>query len=270
MVSPKLSRFLSDFTLGFSDGLTVPFALTAGLSSLGRSETVIYAGLAELCAGCISMGIGGYLAARDSSPDTSRVSPLPPVDEEEQGMLSSAGRRSEDEIVDEKCQTSGVADEEEAVLRYLQPLGLPETTVTMVIGAVRSQSGGLSWASERINGMQASRHGTFVEIDTVDKSLLLVSPIFSGLSIALGYLCGGLMPLLPYFFASSVGHGLLWSIIACLIALFVFGAGKSWLLGDGKTSRTRCLWEGLQMMLFGCCAAGAAVLCVRLVDQKWA
>ncbi|TEA18516.1 hypothetical protein C8034_v010900 [Colletotrichum sidae] len=48
MVSPNLARFLSDLTLGFSDGLTVPFALTAGLSSLGRSETVIYAGLAEL------------------------------------------------------------------------------------------------------------------------------------------------------------------------------------------------------------------------------
>ena len=62
--SPYLTRFLSDFTLGFSDGLTVPFALTAGLSSLGRADTVISAGLAELCAGSISMGIGGYLAAR--------------------------------------------------------------------------------------------------------------------------------------------------------------------------------------------------------------
>ncbi|KAI3553448.1 hypothetical protein CABS01_12033 [Colletotrichum abscissum] len=269
MVSHKLSRFLSDFTLGFSDGLTVPFALTAGLSSLGRSETVIYAGLAEICAGCISMGIGGYLAARDSSHnDSSTVQPSP-VDEEEQGMLSSAGRHSEDEIDDEKSLTGGAIDGEETVLRYLQPLGLPETTVAMVIGAVRSRPGGLSWASERINGTQASRLHALVEIENVDKSHLLISPIFSGLSIAIGYLCGGIMPLLPYFFASSVGHGLLWSIIVCLIALFIFGAGKSWLLGDRKTSRTRCLWEGLQMTLFGCCAAGAAVLCVRLVDQKW-
>ncbi|KAF4785183.1 hypothetical protein HER10_EVM0003489 [Colletotrichum scovillei] len=269
MVSPKLSRFLSDFTLGFSDGLTVPFALTAGLSSLGRSETVIYAGLAEICAGCISMGIGGYLAARDSSHnDPSTVQPSP-VDEEEQGMLSSAGRHSEDVIDDEKHLTGGAIDEDGAVLRYLQPLGLPETTVAMVIGAVRSQSGGLSWASERINSTQANRPDAFVEVDTIDKSRLLESPIFSGLSIAIGYLCGGMVPLLPYFFASSVGHGLLWSIVVCLIALFIFGAGKSWLLGDGKTSRTRCLWEGFQMTLFGCCAAGAAVLCVRLVDQKW-
>ena len=51
---PTLSRFLADFTLGFADGLTVPFALTAGLSSLGETKTVIYAGAAEICAGSIS------------------------------------------------------------------------------------------------------------------------------------------------------------------------------------------------------------------------
>ncbi|PSS00884.1 VIT family-domain-containing protein, partial [Coniella lustricola] len=61
---PSLTRFLADFTLGFADGLTVPFALTAGLSSLGQTETVIYAGMAEICAGSISMGIGGYLSAK--------------------------------------------------------------------------------------------------------------------------------------------------------------------------------------------------------------
>lgn len=51
---PTLSRFLADFTLGFADGLTVPFALTAGLSSLGETKTVLYAGMAEICAGSIS------------------------------------------------------------------------------------------------------------------------------------------------------------------------------------------------------------------------
>jgi hypothetical protein len=52
---PTLSRFLADFTLGFADGLTVPFALTAGLSSLGQTDTVIYTGMAEICAGSISI-----------------------------------------------------------------------------------------------------------------------------------------------------------------------------------------------------------------------
>jgi hypothetical protein len=54
-------RLISDATIGLSDGLTVPFALTAGLSALGDTKLVIYGGLAELIAGAISMGLGGYL-----------------------------------------------------------------------------------------------------------------------------------------------------------------------------------------------------------------
>jgi VIT1/CCC1 family predicted Fe2+/Mn2+ transporter len=57
-------RIISDATIGLSDGLTVPFALTAGLSALGDTKVVIYGGLAELIAGGISMGLGGYLGAR--------------------------------------------------------------------------------------------------------------------------------------------------------------------------------------------------------------
>lgn len=56
-------RIISDATIGLSDGLTVPFALTAGLSALGNTQLVVYAGLAELIAGAISMGLGGYLGA---------------------------------------------------------------------------------------------------------------------------------------------------------------------------------------------------------------
>ena len=55
-------RIISDAIIGLSDGLTVPFALTAGLSTLG-TRTVIFAGMAELIAGAISMGLGGYLGA---------------------------------------------------------------------------------------------------------------------------------------------------------------------------------------------------------------
>ena len=58
------SRVLSDAIIGLSDGLTVPFALTAGLSALGDTKVVIYGGLAELIAGAISMGLGGYLGAK--------------------------------------------------------------------------------------------------------------------------------------------------------------------------------------------------------------
>ena len=61
----KLStRVVQDAILGISDGMTVPFALTAGLSTLGNTRLVIIGGVAELCAGSISMGLGAYLAAR--------------------------------------------------------------------------------------------------------------------------------------------------------------------------------------------------------------
>jgi len=66
-------RVISDATIGLSDGLTVPFALTAGLSALGSSRIVIFGGLAELIAGAISMGLGGWLAARGEA-----YSPSPP------------------------------------------------------------------------------------------------------------------------------------------------------------------------------------------------
>ena len=55
---------MSDFTIGLSDGLTVPFALTAGLSALGDARVVVFGGLAELVAGAISMGVAGYLGAK--------------------------------------------------------------------------------------------------------------------------------------------------------------------------------------------------------------
>jgi hypothetical protein len=58
------ARFISDAIIGLSDGLTVPFALTAGLSALGDTKVVIFGGLAELTAGAISMGLGGYLGAK--------------------------------------------------------------------------------------------------------------------------------------------------------------------------------------------------------------
>jgi VIT1/CCC1 family predicted Fe2+/Mn2+ transporter len=57
-------RIISDSILGLSDGLTVPFALSAGLSALGNTKVVVLGGLAELAAGAISMGLGGYVGAR--------------------------------------------------------------------------------------------------------------------------------------------------------------------------------------------------------------
>jgi len=60
-------RVVSDAILGLSDGLTVPFALTAGLSAIGTSRLVVLGGLAELMAGAISMGLGGFVGAKSEA-----------------------------------------------------------------------------------------------------------------------------------------------------------------------------------------------------------
>ncbi|KAK5990515.1 Vacuolar iron transporter cccA [Cladobotryum mycophilum] len=251
--SPWLTRFLSDLTLGFADGLTVPFALTAGLSSLGRTDTVIYAGLAELCAGSISMGIGGYLSARDELP-SSTVDIAGDGDEEEtRGMLRGASGGGS---IDEK---DGEA-QEELLRQHLEPLALPEDILDGIMSNLKDRPDGLNSVTRKLL-VQKETPGNDSTINQ-----LPISPIASGLSISLGYVIGGLIPLLPYLFAATVGMGLRWSIGVCLVALMVFGAGKSWLLrGGGVSDLTRCLWEGVQMLVLGSLAAGASVLCVTLL-----
>lgn len=248
---PSLPRFLADFTLGFADGLTVPFALTAGLSSLGQTDTVIYAGMAEICAGSISMGIGGYLSAKGEAggADNSNAGSMCDEDENEK-----AGR-----VVD----------------RYLAPLDLPPE----LLGLVREHVG--------TSGSIAAALGRELAHDTEDGDGHVVSrPAISGLSVALGYLIGGSLPLFPYFLVGHVGDGLLWSFIVCVVALFAFGFTKDFVLhrkkeGDevwvnekklGKqgwrwADLRRSSWEGCQIVMLGSIAALAAVFCVRLFDR---
>lgn len=257
-MKPSLARFLSDFTLGFSDGLTVPFALTAGLSSLGRSDTVLLAGLAELCAGSISMGIGGYLAAKDEAPrttiqhDEQRDSSS---DEESQSMLHHDGSR------DEQGYGEKLADDvdEDLIRQHLeQHLNLPSSTVSTIIETIQRQQRQETTSTMTLEGttqIQAYRNPH-------------IRPVLCGLSISCGYVIGGAIPLVPYLFAATVGRGLCWSIALCLFALFAFGSGKRWILNGGDWTRWRaCLWEGVQMLMLGTVAAGAAMACVRAVGN---
>ncbi|KAB5578058.1 VIT family-domain-containing protein [Coniochaeta sp. 2T2.1] len=212
---PTLASYLADFTLGFADGLTVPFALTAGLSSLGRTDTVIYAGMAEICAGSISMGIGGYLAARGE-------------------------RQGSTEVEGEKCLSQVVA-------MYLDPLQLPLHLHEMVEHHVRG-------SESIINGL----HG--------DKGFR--SPLLSGVSVATGYLLGGVLPLFPYLLVDEVKDGLTASFVVCAVALFLFGFFKDFALNRSKTwtAIRHSAWEGAQMVVLGSVAALAAVLCVRAFE----
>ncbi|OAA77968.1 hypothetical protein LEL_04791 [Akanthomyces lecanii RCEF 1005] len=269
--SPSLTRFLSDFTLGFSDGLTVPFALTAGLSSLGKADTVIYAGLADLCAGSISMGIGGYLAALDElpAPASATQQQLSGGDAEElRGMLRHRGSHSDDDddaaaAAHEKDGDATTAHEQ-LVLRHLEPLCLSATTAANIVATLRSQPGGLDRA---VCGIEAHNDDVGVAAGGGDAQTLPIWPVASGCSIALGYAIGGTIPLLPYFFAATVGLGLRWSIGLCLVALMSFGTGKKWLLGGEHVRWRQCVWSGLQMLALGSIAAAAAVACVNLLGS---
>lgn len=260
--SPHLTKFLSDFTLGFSDGLTVPFALTAGLSSLGSADTVIYAGLAELCAGSISMGIGGYLAALDELPcpppsdekPSSKENEIGDEDERAGMLVGADGATRRRSSVGEKGQET----EEGRIRRHLEPLSLPEETTAAILANLRIQPGGVSRAALRLQDHSSS---------ILESTSIPISPISSGLSISLGYVIGGIIPLLPYFFAPTVGMGLRWSIGMCLLALYLFGAGKSWILRREGSTWRRCVFEGVQMLVLGSLAAGAAILCVRLLES---
>jgi len=280
---PPLNLFLSDFTLGFADGLTVPFALTAGLSSLGQTNTVIYAGMAEICAGSISMGIGGYLAAKgerrdqdsegdSNSPDDEENDP----DENEKVPLHKAEESdTEEPNLSAKRLTfthhthtgQEMPNLNERLTHYLAPLHLPPHLQDQV----------LSHAKQSPYPLNIPTQSTQQQPPTDANQP--PSPILSGLSIAIGYLLGGILPLFPYFFVSNVTDGLAWSFAVCVVALFTFGFGKAFLLsrrGDqqhGKRGRSAMwkrvkssLWEGIQMVVLGSVAAVAAVVCVRAFE----
>ncbi|KAK8124358.1 uncharacterized protein PG998_000117 [Apiospora kogelbergensis] len=228
---PTLSRFLADFTLGFADGLTVPFALTAGLSSLGKTQTVIYAGMAEICAGSISMGIGGYLAAKGEQQQSSDVDDDEGDDAEKEAALS---RTSADDVLED----------------YLAPLRLRGDLRAVVEAHLRRQPDlvdALRIRTQNDDDDSSSGFGTRA-----------ASPVLVGLSVV---------------------DGLRWSFGVCILALFVFGFTKHYLLQDGaqrhcrrprKTAQWRrvraSLWEGAQMVVLGSIAAVTAVLAVKALE----
>lgn len=259
--SRSVARFLSDFTLGFSDGLTVPFALCAGLSSLGRTQTVIYAGLAELCAGSISMGIGGYLSALDdTSPAKEGATTVASRTRDESG---EAGERLA--MLDDESDASSedgvekISGSSEDILRcHLQPLNLAPDTISEVLSTIARSQHGLDRAAAGVRSQNMA--------DADSHETPTTSPWFSGMSISLGYIIGGLIPLLPYCIASTIAVALAWSVGLCLVSLFAFGFGKSCFLSSSRISLSESLWQGLRMMVLGALAAAVAVACIRLVE----
>lgn len=189
------SYLLRDIVIGISDGLTVPFALAAGLSgAVDKSSIIIIAGIAEIAAGSIAMGLGGYLAGKT-----------------EQDHYNSELKREYDEVerVPEK--------EKQEVREFFELIGLSKEIqykATEEIARDKKQ-----W----VDFMMKYELG----LDEPDPKRAAKS----ALNIGLSYIAGGIIPLSPYFFIHDSASALQISIIATLICLFIFGYFKSKVTG---------------------------------------
>jgi VIT1/CCC1 family predicted Fe2+/Mn2+ transporter len=198
------SATVRDIVIGMSDGLTVPFALAAGLSgAVEATGIIITAGLAEVAAGAIAMGLGGYLAARTDAEHFAT------------------------ERVREERETKDVPETEAAeVGEVFRSYGLDDGTVATVVNAIRADN--RRWVDFMMHfelGLEAPDPKRAQR---------------SAFTIALSYVAGGLVPLAPYFFIRSVHSALIGSVIVTLMALLVFGYIK----GKFTTSRPlRSAWQ---------------------------
>src|ERR1035437_5452522 len=179
-----------DIVIGMSDGLTVPFALAAGLSGAGSAtRIVVTAGLAEVAAGSIAMGLGGYLAARSDAEH-----------------FASERIREEREVID-------LPDVEAAeVAEVFASYGLSAQESAPVVQALRARP--KAW----VDFMMRFELG----LEEPDPKRALTS----ALTIAGAYIVGGLIPLSPYILLPSAHSALAVSVLVTLIALIVFGYVK--------------------------------------------
>jgi len=176
-----------DIVIGMSDGLTVPFALAAGLSGAVSSNRIILtAGLAEIAAGSIAMGLGGYLAARSDAEHY------------------ASERIREQQEIKEKTEA-----EKAEVMEVFTTYGLTEVESSPIVEALSKRP--QAW----IDFMMRFELG----LEEPDPKRALTS----ALTIAASYIVGGLIPLSPYFFVTPITNALIVSVIATLLALLVFG-----------------------------------------------
>ncbi len=184
------SERVRDIVIGMSDGLTVPFALAAGLSGIANSTAIVISGgLAEIAAGSIAMGLGGYLAARSDA---------------EHYTTERATEQREVETIPE----NEVAEVQQVFLSY----GLEKEQSTLVANALRLRPE--AW----IDFMMRFELG----LEKPDPQRALSS----ALTIGLSYIAGGLIPLAPYFLIHTTGSALVYSVVFTLLALFIFGYVK--------------------------------------------
>ena len=188
-------EMVRDIVIGMSDGLTVPFALAAGLSGAVESTSiVITAGLAEIAAGSIAMGLGGYLAARSDAEH-----------------YASERRREEMEVRDiPDAEAKEVSD-------VLASYGVSAEASAPMVRALQGQP--QAW----VDFMMRFELG----LEQPDPKRALVSAS----TIAGAYIAGGLIPLAPYFVLATAARALAVSVAFTLVALFAFGFVKGHFTG---------------------------------------
>jgi len=222
------SDVVRDVVIGMSDGLTVPFALAAGLTgglqgAANPTAIIVTAGLAEIAAGSIAMGLGGYLAAKS--------------DAEHYAKEREREKREVAEIPHEEMRE---------VAEVFQEYGLTLEETWPIVEALRKQP--KKW----IDFMMRFELG----LERPDPKRALTSAV----TIGGAYAAGGLVPLAPYMFTRDTTTALLWSIAVTLLALLLFGFIK------GRFTGMRPLRSALQTALIGSAAAGAAFLLARAIS----
>lgn len=189
------SASLRDIVIGMSDGLTVPFALAAGLSgAVDSTGLIVTAGGAEIAAGAIAMALGGYLAAKTDAEHYAA------------------------ELARERQEIKDIPDEEaREVAGILQQYGLDAAQAATVVGGLRQNP-------ERwVDFMMRFELG----LEAPDPRQIVRSP----LTIGTAYIAGGLIPLLPYIYLPDVQNALVVSAGVTLLALLVFGGAKGYFTG---------------------------------------
>jgi VIT1/CCC1 family predicted Fe2+/Mn2+ transporter len=185
------SQTVGDIVIGMSDGLTVPFALAAGLSgAVAQTNLVLVAGVAEMAAGSIAMGLGGFLAARS----------------EFEHYLAEK-KREQQEVID-------VPEKEtEEIREIFAGYGLTGEALEAAIKAIIANS------EKWVDFMMRQELG----LERPDPKRALTS----ALTIGGAYIFGGLIPLSPYVFSITIQQALTASVILTLIALLIFGGVKA-------------------------------------------
>lgn len=184
------SEIIRDIVIGMSDGLTVPFALAAGLSgAVSDNSIIVIAGLAEIAAGSIAMGLGGYLAAKSDAEH-----------------YESEKKREETEIKEIP------EAEEREITDILVEYGVDEESTKPFVNALKKNP--KRW----VDFMMKFELGLEKPEPKRARN--------SALTIAGSYVAGGIVPLSPYIFVSSSITALIYSVIVTLLALGIFGYVK--------------------------------------------